>query len=478
MRQATAGCAAILLALCAVCARAAEEKLVRVVPEETDEILANPGMGWETFLETRKTDVNLPGWIPSTVRYERRGWGKFEPEPGRIDTAFVDELLKESRESGQKLAFRVMCCSPTRGVLYHPKWLKEVGGRELECDYEGGAPLPIPDFDDAVVLGRHLDFIRRLGKRYDGHADLDHVDVGSIGWWGEWHMSGSRRCKMPSAGNLKKVVETYLGAFKKTPLLMNLDGRESARLAFENGAGWRADCLGDLGMFAGDWSHMKDGYPKRIGEARLENHWRKAPIALESCGDVRTWVNRGWSLRYVFNYALALHASYFNNKSAPLPEEANVRAEVERFLRRLGYRLVLKELTHPAQARAGGALELAMKWQNGGSAPCYAPYRVAYRLSGEDGVERVLVGKVTVETWMPGAMELFTEAFFRGPGDLPGGEIYQVKDAVELPGDLPAGVYTLAVGVVGKEGRPVARLGIKGRGSDGWYAVSRVRVIR
>ena len=57
---------------------------------------------------------------------------------------------------------------------------------------------------------------------------------------------------------------------------------------------------------------------------------------------MRKWVDEGWSLRFIFNYALALHGSFINNKSAPLPEGENVRLEVERFLRRLGYRLVLK----------------------------------------------------------------------------------------------------------------------------------------
>ena len=52
------------------------------------------------------------------------------------------------------------------------------------------------------------------------------------------------------------------------------------------------------------------------------------------------WVKEDWSLRYIFNYALALHGSYLNNKSAPLPMADEVRPEIERFLRRLGYRLV------------------------------------------------------------------------------------------------------------------------------------------
>ena len=54
------------------------------------------------------------------------------------------------------------------------------------------ARFPIPDMDDPAVLKAHLDFIKRLGEQYDGHPDIDHIDLGSIGWWGEWHLSGSK----------------------------------------------------------------------------------------------------------------------------------------------------------------------------------------------------------------------------------------------------------------------------------------------
>ena len=66
---------------------AASDAVVTVTPEETDEILANPGMGWETFHRTSKRDKNLPSWIPSTVHYARWGWRELEPQPGKIDYA-------------------------------------------------------------------------------------------------------------------------------------------------------------------------------------------------------------------------------------------------------------------------------------------------------------------------------------------------------------------------------------------------------
>ena len=91
---------------------------VVVTPEETDEILANPGMGWETFHRTSKQDKTLPSWIPSTVHYARWGWGELEPQPGKLNTEFLDKVLKETHESGQKLAFRVMCCSTSLNRPY------------------------------------------------------------------------------------------------------------------------------------------------------------------------------------------------------------------------------------------------------------------------------------------------------------------------------------------------------------------------
>jgi len=127
---------------------------VVVTPEETDEILANPGMGWETFHRTSKQDKNLPSWIPSTVHYARWGWGQLESQPGTLNTEFLDKVLKETHNSGQKLAFRVMCCSTTKGRPYrlvlkelqHPAQVKPGEKLELAMKWQnvGSAPCYKP----------------------------------------------------------------------------------------------------------------------------------------------------------------------------------------------------------------------------------------------------------------------------------------------------------------------------------------------
>jgi hypothetical protein len=455
----------------------ASAEIVTVVPEETEELLANPGIGWETFGRTRDKDKSLPNWIPSTVHYVRWGWGVLEPRPDEIDYAFLDKVLAESRAAGQKLAFRVMCCSTSRREPYQPDWLEKVGGKVLTVDYEGQNGFRIPDLDDPDVLARHLNLINRLGARYDGHPDLDHVDLGSVGWWGEWHMSGSKTAKMPTIETRKQIVDMYMKAFRKTPLLMLIGGGDCLTHAAEQGAGWRADCLGDMGGFSKNWYHMRDAYPKEVQGAKVEDAWKMAPVAWETCWEMRHWVKEGWPLRYIFNYALAFHGSYINNKSAPLPEGENVRQEIERFLRRLGYRLVLKEVRYPKQIETGAPLAIEMKWQNVGSAPCYRPYRVAYRLSNQQGPARILVGSISVNKWMPGSVATFTPDFLKEAPDLPPGEMVQVADRVTLPEGMRTGEYDLAIGIVGENStEPVVRLAIKGRTTDGWYLLGKLMI--
>jgi hypothetical protein len=137
----------------------------------------------------------------------------------------------------------------------------------------------------------------------------------------------------------------------------------------------------------------------------------------------------------------------------------------------------LREFSHPEHAKAGEPLDLAMKWQNIGSAPCYKPYRVAYRLTDSNGYTKTLVANITVNTWMPGSVETFTEEFIKNPPELPPGPVVEVIGRVTLPQDMLSGTYRLDIAIVGEQTHePVVRLGIKGRADDGWYPLSTIQV--
>ena len=92
---------------------------------------------------------------------------------------------------------------------------------------------------------------------------------------------------------------------------------------------------------------------------------------------MRKWQDAGWNIPNIFDYALALHASYINNKSAPLPEET--RPEVERLLRKLGYRLVIESIEHDSGIAPGWRDPVACRFQrqigHGSGGPCPARQR-------------------------------------------------------------------------------------------------------
>jgi len=94
--------------------------MVRVEPREIDDLLANPGMGWQAFHHFADDDKNLQG-LPSASAYFRFYWREIEPRDGEIDFARFDELLAHARRAGQKFAFRIMC---TGSGQYREKGMK------------------------------------------------------------------------------------------------------------------------------------------------------------------------------------------------------------------------------------------------------------------------------------------------------------------------------------------------------------------
>lgn len=423
---------------------------------ESDALLANPGMGWQTFHRFADDDPALEG-LPSSSAYFRFYWKEIEPEEGRVDFAKLDGLLARARKAGQKLAFRVMCVGTDRDPMYVPQWLKDGGCRGYEYQYNGGPTLYwTPDMDDPRFQKAHFRLIAELGKRYDGHPDIDLVDIGTVGLWGEWHMSGTP-VPLPSLETRRLIIDTWRRAFAKTPKVMLIGDAEGMRYATHNGCGWRADCLGDMGGFSKTWNHMENFYLQQIEKTDAGNAWKHSPVAFESCWDMRKWKAEGWDIRFIFDYALRLHTSYMNNKSAPIPE--GTRPEVERFLRKLGYRLVLREVECRDAAAPGGILTISMLWENVGVAPPYRDYRLAFRLSSAGGAAAVVGTPRSICGWLPGMLHLAQE--------------------VTLPRDLKPGRYRLDIGVVDPATMlPAVRLAVTEAAADGWCPLGNVEVRR
>ncbi|MBT8451125.1 MAG: DUF4832 domain-containing protein [Deltaproteobacteria bacterium] len=478
---------------------------VTVDPERIDEVLVNPGMGFASFHFgwwcnlppityppqkcAERVLANWPKNYPeSGTAYFRWHWSEIEPERGRIDFEMIDNAIQSANALGMTLGFRVMTVAEGKSGL--PDWLTSAPYEVAGQWRAGGAGKTFwPDYRDGTLQREHARLIGALGNRYNGHPAVDHVDIGTVGCWGEWNTAclsdvdsiidvyepGSRKERKEIAEALTQLIDHHLRAFSETPVIMLALDEKNVPLmlhATRGGAGWRADCWGDWGLWGGSWSHQKSMYPPMLAAARAADPgfvdvWKRAPIQLEVCGTLSKWHELGWGasvpdgeLHKSFQWALRQHSSVLNAKSQPVP--ASYVAPIDGLLKKNGFRFVIDHFNHPKSVRAGGSITVIANWSNLGVAPAYLQRVLAYRLRGASQVH-VFRSAQDTRTWLPGRWE--------------------VRDTFAVPADLPGGAYQVEVALLDRAGRapatealPPLRLGIAGRRADGWYPVSELTV--
>ncbi len=90
------------------CARQADDYIVE--PKATDEVLINPGMGFETFNSFNEDERNkrAENYPECSIAYFRYYWSKLEPREGAYNFELIDLLLEKARQNRQDLALRFM----------------------------------------------------------------------------------------------------------------------------------------------------------------------------------------------------------------------------------------------------------------------------------------------------------------------------------------------------------------------------------
>jgi hypothetical protein len=432
-----------------------------IEPEVRDEILVNPGMGFETFhcFNGDQRIARAENYPKCSIAYFRFYWDKLEPEEGRYDFDMIDSLLAKAREAGQDLALRFMPTSSADLRRGTPRWYMEKGkGYEY---VKGGRKGWAPDHNDSRFLGKQEELVSAFGERYNGHPNIIRMEIGSVGFWGEWHLSHTEpQVPMISEANAIKVIDMYLRYWGKTPLAMLIGYVPGLRYAVSKGTGWRADSLGDYGHWSDTWCHMFNAYPQKLKEADALDAWKRGPVAFEPPGsmrDLERYVpSRGGGYDNMWDQALAWHGSAYNAKSGLIP--GGQVAAMKRFLKRCGYRLALRRVVVPRTLRAKGRqLTIEMEFQNTGVAPPYKKYVLAVKLSG-GRTPVMLESKAETCMWLPGT--------------------HRIGETFVLPSSLGAGKYGLSVGLLEPSSRvPAIRLANEGADREGWYGLGTVRVL-
>lgn len=456
------------MCLLALAALSAAQDPVIVRPKEIQDVLVNPGIGFMTFQRFNGDKLNeglkwtegypiayqeFKGSLenenhPATsIAYFRIYWKFIEPEQGKYRWELIDTALKTAHNRGQTLMLRVAPYGTTADNDV-PDWYRATMGDEKgKLALEKWRTNP----EDPRYVRHFGGMIRALGARYDGNPDLESVDMAMVGAWGEG--AGS---DLLTEQTRDALVDAYIEAFPKSLLVMLLTDAKTNKYGLRRRpVGWRVDCLGDMGGFSNpQWSHMQDWYPQSIVNFGMADAWQKAPVTLEVCWVMQHWLDKSWDVDYIIDQSLKWHISSFNGKSSPIPEQW--RPAVERWLKKMGYRLVLRKFTYPPLVKTAGELAFQTWWENKGVAPCYRQFPLALRLSGAKG-SAVLPTRADIRQW------------------LPGDAIYD--DTVKLPATLTPGTYDLSIGILDPTtNQPKVKLAIAGVTPDGWYPLGKIEV--
>ena len=439
-----------LLALAPLACPGADD-LVRVQFREVDTLFANPGQGWMSQQRSPRGEPRFP----CSVVYIRFNWGDAEPVEGQFNWKLIDDVIAAWKPRGAAVAMRVMTCNAhSSGYYASPKWLFDAGCHGVEYlvvgddPTSGGQRIPRiePDYADPIYLAKHGAFLKALGARYDGSGDVEFLDIGSYGVWGEWHT------KHPAPAAVRRqIVDLYLQAFRKTPLVFMSDDAEVLNYALAHGTGFRRDGVGS------PWHEQNwIGSKKYADVSGMAETWKRAPVVFEWFGDYNYLQSRKWSFAAAVNFMLSNHVTLINDNIGRVPAEA--MPQLERLARLAGARFVLSELAHEATVAAGTPLSFKMKWVNVGVGRLPHPY--VLRLSLLDGAGRAVAtadARADPREWLPGQ--------------------YEIGEALAVPPGLKDGTYRLALAMVDPTGqRRPFRLAMDAIENEGRYIVSQVSI--
>lgn len=182
--------------------------------------------GYPRGADYGRTDPNVAG---KEIMFE---WREIEPEDGVYNWKLIDDEIKPWADAGKVVAIRIM--SACNDGSASPMWLFEKCGVPMvDSTKYSASSIIFPVFWNATFERKHAEMVRELAKRYDGHPNVEFVQVSGVGRWEETYVhtendAMSKRWQELGytheryIAHCKRMVDVYLSCFRKTPVLLSI----------------------------------------------------------------------------------------------------------------------------------------------------------------------------------------------------------------------------------------------------------------
>jgi hypothetical protein len=361
------------------------EKVVR--PKSAAGPLNNPLKGWCPFTDAGRIT------LPYSMVFFPVAWNELEPQDGKY--AFEEwerRMWDIDPARGKHVVFRIYADMPNRPSGF-PNWLRDQGVKLAPyTDYGGGQS---PDYNDPRVVKALERFIAALGKRYDEHPRLAFLQLGLLGFWGEWH-TYPRNELFASPQTQQRVIDSYRKAFPNKSLMARTPGDYAGKQPW---LGFHDDLFPEDTDGPEGWKFLP-----RMRESKRTENWKLAVIGGEmDPNQARKWL--GPEYDRTTKMTDATHFTWIG-PYCPALEQQPDRQLTDRaatLVRRMGYQFTIQEVRHPASIGKDDKLTFSLAGENQGVAPFYYPWQVELAMLDNQGK---LVEKLPldwdVRKWLPG----------------------------------------------------------------------------
>ena len=410
-------------------------------------------------------EKDLTGFPGMDHLYLRLAWAFLEPEEGKFDWSYIDNIVDKYVPMGYKISFRISCketgAAPDavpleiNGIRYAtPYWVVKAGAKGIERPQYGSASWT-PVWDDPVFLEKLDNFHKAFAEKYDGKPWVRYIDVGSIGDWGEGHTWSSTRIP-PSFNEVKTHINLYLKHYKNAQLIVTDDllastnsekeKQELLNYALKNGFSLRDDSPMVKGYMENDLTTWTVRHPEFFAEV-----YKTMPTVfeLEHYGKVKSngyWPGKngaGIIPEYnvtgadVFRNAVKIIRPTYVGFHGYLGEWLTDNPEFTiEMLNMSGYWYFPKSIN--SVQYKNGKLSLDVEWLNKGVAPAYNTYQLRGKLIPTDKTSESIdfvVEDSCNKKWMPD--QTITEKYTVKLSEKPKGEYWLAIQLFDLKSGEP-----------------------------------------
>lgn len=399
--------------------------------------IENPLKGYAAYLDGAP---KLSGY--ASMAYVEAPWSDLEPEEGQYRFDRLDARFEHPLSKDKSVVLRIWLDYPSRpsGV---PGWLRAKGLKMTPySEYGGGLS---PDYDNDELKRGLFRFIAALGRRYADSGRVRFIEVGFLGFWGEFHTYPHDQW-FASSATQSLVVDALHRAFPHTHLL----GRNPAYASLNQPwMGFHDDMIPD----DTDSGEVWDFLPELTAHG-LQNNWKVAPTGGEMVPfAAKRLLSTDWD-----KLTSAVRKCHFSFIAGYCPVlEQNVSPEFKRrsdeLASLLGYSFRLQRALLPAATSASSSWRFEISGSNVGVAPFYYPWPVNLALLRPGGgvVDQQPLN-VDVRSWLPGGFTM----------------------AGSVRWHAPAGSYDVAIGILDPASkRPVIRFANQLEYTNGWTILKR-----